>query len=386
MVGGMHLERRISRAAPADGLLVLATAVVVLGGSPHAARLQVPDRDPIDGVGYLLLWLAVAGLLPRRRLPLVALAVTVGATSVYLAIGYPYGPVLFTMGLATYAVASRFPLLRSLAASLLALAVALPAALYSGLTRPTAHADGWLFAWPAWLLLPWTVGAVVRLRREAVARDRAEDVRRGAYEERLRVAREVHDVVGHGLAVINMQAGIALHVLDRRPEQARVALAAVKQTSKDALAELRATLAVFREPTDDPETGPREPVPGLAQLEALVGAMREAGLPVELTRTGDPADLPAVVDHAAYRIVQESLTNVLRHALPARARVWLRYQPRALTVKVTDDGSPVAAGEPGHGIAGMRERAVAVGGTLSAGPLPGRGFQVTAQLPIGEDS
>ncbi len=402
---GMDLPTRISRAAVADALLALATAVVILFGTPHAAELQVPERVAVDRVGYLLLAIAVAGLLPRRRAPLVALGITAGATSVYLAIGYPYGPVLFTVGLATYAVASRLPLLRSLAACLAALAVALPVVIYSGLSRPTPHATGWLVAWSGWLLVPWTAGTVVRLRRDAVARARADDLRRAAYEERLRVAREVHDVVGHGLAVINMQAGIALHVLDRRPEQARVALAAVKQTSKDALAELRAALAVFREPADGPDRpGPvgggagrpgggldgavqaRQPVPGLGQLDTLLGAMRDAGLPVELTRTGEPADLPAVVDHAAYRIVQESLTNVLRHAVPARARVWLGYQPAELTVRVTDDGAPVAAVQPGHGIAGMRERAVAVGGTLAAGPLPGRGFQVSAQLPVGDDA
>jgi signal transduction histidine kinase len=151
-------------------------------------------------------------------------------------------------------------------------------------------------------------------------------------------------------------------------------------------------LAVFRRPDEDGPVepdgdGPRHPAPGLGQLDALVGSMRDAGLPVDLIRTGDQLDLPAVVDHAAYRIVQESLTNVLRHALPARARVWLRYEPDGIIVKITDDGAPRSGpGTPGsgHGITGMRERAVAVGGRLSAGLLPGRGFQVTAELPVAD--
>jgi signal transduction histidine kinase len=401
------LGRRIGRAAVGDTLLVLAAAVVVLLGSPRAARLQVPPRAPLDLTAYVLLVIAVGGLALCRRRPLATLTVTVGATTVYLGLGYPYGPVLFTMGIGTYAVASRLPLVRSLTACLIALAVALLAVVSTGLARPTPHAAGWIAAWSGWLLVPWTAGTVLRLRREAGARAGAEAVQRSAYEERLRIAREVHDVVGHGLAVINMQAGVALHVLDRRPEQARLALAAVKQTSKDALDQLRVTLAVFREPAAGPGGEPnRQPRPGLGQLDALVGSMREAGLPVDLVRTGDQVELPAVVDHAAYRIVQESLTNVLRHATPAQARVWLSYQPDGIIVKITDDGPPAAAAKPagvgpvaagaaggvgavgavgvGHGITGMRERAAAVGGELTAGPLPRRGFQVTARLPLGE--
>jgi signal transduction histidine kinase len=389
------LGRRIDRAAVGDALLLLAAAVVVFVGSPKAARFQVPPREALDPTAYVLLAVAVAGLALRRRQPLATLAATVGATALYLGLGYPYGPVLFTMGIGTYAVASRLPLLRSLAACLVALGVALLAVVSTGLARPTPHAAGWLVAWTAWLLVPWTIGTVLRLRAEAATRAGAAAAQRTAYEERLRIAREVHDVVGHGLAVINMQAGVALHVLDRRPEQARLALEAVKQTSKDALEELRTTLAVFRRPDEDggggDPAGPdgeqaRQPAPGLGQLDALVGSMRDAGLPVDLVRTGDEIDLPAVIDHAAYRIVQESLTNVLRHAFPARARVWLGYQPDGMMVKITDDGAVGAAGAAGsgHGIVGMRERAVAVGGVLSAGPLPGHGFEVTARLPVRE--
>jgi signal transduction histidine kinase len=193
--------------------------------------------------------------------------------------------------------------------------------------------------------------------------------------------------------VINMQAGIALHVVAKRPEQAQVALEAIKATSKEALDELRGTLAVFRQPEE--AAAPRRPAPGLAQLEALVGEMADSGLPVDLAVSGERAGLPGSVDHAAYRIVQESLTNVLRHAGPVTAKVRVSYEPGALDLEISDDGDGgrsrqrggaaldgAAAG--GHGIAGMRERAAAVGGTLVAGTVAEGGFRVHARLPTGE--
>lgn len=400
-----------SLAGWSDALLVLATTVVVLLGSHGAGHVQ-RQAHALDLPAYVLLLTAVGGLAIRRVRPLTTLAITVGTTATYLALGYPFGPILFTMAIGIYTVAARAPVRRSASAGGLALlAVTLPLA-FRGAADQTGHQLPWLLAWPAWLVLPWTVGTVVRLRREAADQARVELGRQLAYEERLRVAREVHDVVGHGLAVINMQAGVALHVLDRRPEQARLALEAVKATSKDALDELRTTLAVFRQPgglgvgggaaggagggaggragsgpaTEEPS---RRPIPGLAQLDALVDTMRTAGLAVDVLVDGGRADLPAVVDHAGYRIVQESLTNVLRHALPARATVRLAYRPGEVRLEITDDGRPQPAGPPGsghqatvgHGIAGMRERAAAVGGELHAGPRPGRGFAVLARLP-----
>src|SRR6266545_3482243 len=215
--------------------------------------------------------------------------------------------------------------------------------------------------WAAgWLGLPWAIGTLVRLGREGATRDREEEARRRAYEERLRVARDVHDVVGHGLAVINMQAGVALHVLGRRPDQAEVALEAIKTASKDALDE----------------------------LESLTADMADSGLPVELLVTGERTCLPGAVDLAAYRIVQESLTNVLRHAGGATATVRVTHEPDTLDLEITDDGrgrAPRGDGRAGQGLTGMRERAAAVGGTLEAGPSGGGGFRVHARLPSGED-
>jgi signal transduction histidine kinase len=254
-----------------------------------------------------------------------------------------------------------------------------------------------LAAWHLWFLVPWAIGAGLRVRREDTRRGREEAGRRHAYEERLRIAREVHDIVGHGLAVINMQAGVALHVFDRRPEQARVALEAIKQASKDALEELRVTLDIYRRPDDGAQSTAsrperdgeeaRRPAPGLAQVDGVVAAMAESGLAVRLEVTGSPVALPAAVDLAAYRIVQESLTNVVRHAGPASARVQVRYEPGEVVLEITDDGrARVGAGardSGGHGIAGMRERAAAVHGTLEAGPRPAGGFRVLARLPSG---
>jgi signal transduction histidine kinase len=214
------------------------------------------------------------------------------------------------------------------------------------------------------------------------ARARAEQERRQQSEERLRIARELHDVLGHHLSLINVQAGVGLHLLDSRPEQAREALTAIKSASAEALREVRTVLGVLR-PED--EQAPRAPAPGLDGLAELTA---EAGLPVTVRRTGQPRPLPAEVDRAAYRIVQEALTNVRRHAgTGVSAEVIVGYEPGAVRVVVTDDGvgpgAPVEASDEGNGIAGMRARAAALGGTLSAGPAPGGGFRVEATFPEG---
>jgi signal transduction histidine kinase len=365
-----------------EALVIALTGLFVLAGSSHAAMRQVPYRHPLNAWAYVLMVAAVLGLAAIRRRPQVALGVTVVATAIYLSFNFPYGPILLTVAIATFAVAARLPLRLSAPAAAAALVVSVVPALrdlvtdtHGGLGSPSA-------AWSGWLVVPWMIGTVVRVSREAGAQARADEIRQAGYEERLRVAREVHDIVGHGLAVINMQASVALHVLDRRPEQAAAALEAVKQTSKSALDELRSTLAVFRQ-RDDGEPA-RGPVPGLSQVDALAASTREAGLSVEVTRLGDPVELPAVTDHAAFRIVQESLTNVLRHAMATHAAVSLDYRTGGVTITVRDDGAPAKpppGRSPGHGIAGMRERAVAVGGTFSAGPLPGGGFEVSAHLP-----
>jgi signal transduction histidine kinase len=377
--------RGVGRAVVADVVPAVAAAVVMVLGSGPAARGEVPPRRPLDPLAYVLMGVAAAVLLGRRRWPRGVLAVTVAASVVYLLLEYPHGPILLAMSVAMYSVAVRLPAGGSLVACAVALgAVVIPDLLVTDPERLLTEVSLLLAVLSGLLLAPWAIGTVVRLGREAEQRARQDETRRRADQERLRIAREVHDVVGHSLAVINLQAGVALHVVGRRPEQAEVALAAIKRSSKDALEELRATLAVFRQPEN--VDGPWRPAPGLGQLEALVAAMAEGGLPVQVAVTGERAALPAAVDLAAYRIVQESLTNVVRHAGPATATVRVGYEPAAVVLEIADDGrgraSSSAAGPAGYGIAGMRERAAAVGGTLHAGPGADGGFRVCARLPF----
>ncbi len=194
------------------------------------------------------------------------------------------------------------------------------------------------------------------------------------------MVREVHDVVGHGLAVINMQAGVALHVLDRRPEQAEIALAAIKRASKDSLDELRATLAVFRHADG---AAPLRPMPGLGDLPDLVSSVQVGGLTAELTFVGQQRAAPSSVDLAAYRIVQESLTNVVRHARASSVTVTVDYQQNAISVRIVDDGmGPMPGPDAGQGVTGMRERATSLGGRLTAGREDSGGFGVHAWLPL----
>jgi signal transduction histidine kinase len=214
----------------------------------------------------------------------------------------------------------------------------------------------------------------------------SEDATRGLVEaERLRIARELHDVVAYSFATINVQAGAAVHVMDDRPEQMAEALRAIRTVSTEASRELRAILGVLR-CVDDPESEP--PRNELGRLDAVAATMTSAGLPTRVAISGPPRALPRSVDLAAFRIVQEALTNALRHAGPASASVSVKYEPDRVTVAVVDDGPGCAEDGParpagsGHGIAGMRERASAVGGELEAGPRRFGGFRVRASLPL----
>jgi len=238
-----------------------------------------------------------------------------------------------------------------------------------------------------WLAVLVIAAEVVRLRRERTVETRATralDARRQASEERLQMARDLHDVIGHNISLINVQAAVGLDLMDTHPEQARAALAAIKTVSKVALDELGTMLVAFRQ---GDENAPRSPAPSLDRLNELVEVTRAAGIPVTVQTVGEARSLPAAVDLAAYRIVQESLTNVARHASPATATVRIVHGTDGLDIEVRDDGGAPAAngssGGTGSGIAGMRERADALGGRLEAGPRPGGGFAVAAHLPYG---
>jgi signal transduction histidine kinase len=368
------------RAAAADGLLALALVVVGIFGTAGADLRTDADVSP-DGRAYALVVVAALALAVRRRWPLATLAVAAGAASAYLVLGFPYGPILFVLFVAVYTAARHLPPARSGTAAGAALAALVVHAFAGAGERPGLFG---VVPASAWVVVPFALGVTVRLYREAAARERADQLRRHADAERLRVAREVHDVVAHGLAAITMQADITLHVLEKQPELARPALEAIGRSSREALEELRSTLAVVRAEADPDRPDDRAPTPGLARLDALLGRMSDTGVPVRVETTGQRRDLPAAVDLAAYRVIQEALTNVLRHAGPAAATVRLDYQEEALSVEITDTGrgGPAAAPGGGHGVLGMRERVTALGGTFSAGRGPAGGFRVHALLPV----
>ncbi|MFJ9250523.1 sensor histidine kinase [Streptomyces sp. NPDC101776] len=224
--------------------------------------------------------------------------------------------------------------------------------------------------------------AQIEARAERAERTRDEEARRRVTEERVRIARELHDVVAHHITLVNAQAGVAHHLMRTDPDRAYQALTHIKDNSRTALDELRATVGLLRQPDDAPDS--RAPIPGLADLDALVSSVRTGGLPVTVTRTGLPRPLAPSIELTAYRIIQEALTNTHKHASAAHAEVALDYGATTLHVTVTDDGPPHAAKGPGtgHGLIGMHERATAVGGTVTAGPRPEGGFRVVAELPL----
>jgi signal transduction histidine kinase len=256
---------------------------------------------------------------------------------------------------------------------------------------PMVTASTWISTALA-LLVAWLAGDNLRVRRQRWAAlqaraqrleaEREERARQAVVAERLRIARELHDVVAHAMSVIAVQAGVANHVIDSRPDRARAALATVETNTRAALVEMRRLLGVLRQ--EDEPSASLTPAPGLADVPRLADQFRAAGLAVDLTVTGEPDGAPDGVELSAYRIVQEGLTNVLRHGGP-RAGVRIAYEPGVVRVTIGDDGrtpSATPAG-PGHGLIGMRERVAVFGGTLSAERRPGGGFDVVAALPYG---
>jgi len=332
------------------------------------------DDRQIGAYGLTLMVVAFASLTVRRLWPIATLAIATAATTAYLLEGFPYGPILATFFIAVYTVAARLPFRRGVVSVLVALAVLLTHVF----VHPSAL-GGLLGIIPAsaWAAVPFAIGTTVRFSRGAVEADRAEAMRRQLYEERIRVAQEVHDIVGHGLAAIQMQADVALHVEGEQTPQTRKALESISRASSEAFEELRSALDVV-----SPNRPGRGPVsPGLADLEGLCGRMRGAGLSIDLTLTGDPRRIPPAVELATYRIAQESLTNVIRHGAVAAATLRVNVLEDAISIKVTNPG-PAGGGTEGRGLSGMRRRIEALHGTLAAGPSP-EGFTVEARLPIG---
>ncbi|MGA5351559.1 sensor histidine kinase [Streptomyces thermodiastaticus] len=389
--------------------------MAVISGSRRAARARAGRRDVLSSLVLFVLsvlaasvvphehrfevrWAAVvvagigcASLLWRRRHPCGVLLVAVGCGVMFQALGVRESPLVTSpviVSVYTVAAATDRRTAWTAAAGSAAVLVGAAVAFDSGSWLSPDNA-----AMLAWTALPAAVGDGVRSRRAYVAaveeraehaeRTREEEARQRVAAERVRIARELHDVVAHHIALINAQAGVAVHLVDQRPEQILAALKDIRETSRSALDELRVTVGLLRQ-SDDPEA-PRDPIPGLAQVPALLTSFERVGLVVTHTVHGTERTPTPAVGLAAYRIIQEALTNVRKHAGADHARLTLHYRPEWLTITVEDDGR-AERHEPqpgtGHGLIGMRERAASVGGRLTTRARPGGGFTVTAELPL----
>jgi len=358
------------------GAQVAALEVVVVLGTLFAARFHSTSR-PLDAIAFGLGVLAAGAIGVSWRWPAGAVGIALASVLAYHWRGYAPAAIDLALMVALFKAAMPQRLWRSIA---LGAAVILGYAAVGALTSEGITPEGLLLGTLA-VLASLGLGFAVVGQRTYVRAKREEETQRRVTEERLRIARELHDVVSHSISTINVQAGVAAHVMGERPEQAREALLAIKETSKETLRELRGILQVLRQ-VDEVE--PRGPAPGLAQLDILVKTASEAGVPTKTSIIGTARPLPAAIDLAAYRIIQESLTNVVRHAGRATAEVTLAYEPSRIVIDITDDGRGPLPGNGdagGHGIAGIRERVGAAGGGVEVGQRNGRGFKLRAWLP-----
>jgi signal transduction histidine kinase len=393
-----------------DVLLAVFVAVAQIMGTERAFEdSEVAARPLADlgNTGYLLLVVSGLVLVVRRRWPVPVFIIAGVASLVYFTIDFPDGPGWIGLFVALYTLTAYGDGRRSVRIASVGIGVLAVGWLANAADIEPRAALGWVFFRIGAAVMAAALGESVRSRRviaaeaveraELAERTREEEARSRVDAERLRIAREVHDTVAHAIAIINVQAGVTAHVLDKRPERARETLVTIEHTSAQALHEMRAILGVLR----DSDNG-RAPQPGLEQIDELTSMARDAGLDVTLEVSTPAAAPSSAVNSAAYRILQESITNVIRHVGPTRVTVALGYGPDVLEIRVADDGpreasagntvgrsAPNASGavpggsaEPGRGIVGMRERCELLGGELSAGPRPGGGFEVRARLPL----
>ncbi|MDX3691761.1 sensor histidine kinase [Streptomyces europaeiscabiei] len=356
--------------------MALAGVVLVLAGVAEGQRLGSNWDATTSVIGSWLLAAAVCAALPlRRRHPVAVGWFTVLGTGVYHLLSTVDGPLVVIPIAALYALAAQGRIQAS---------VGMAAVMVSGVGAGALAGTGDVSGTAVFMLTGWLVAVValgaMRHGRVAYAE---EEARLRATQERLRIARELHDVIGHNMSMIHVQASSALHRLQKDPGQAQEALAAIKQGSKEGLQELRATLGVLRQVDEE---APTTPSPGLSGIDELASSAARAGLDVHVERSGVHSPLPAAMDLAAYRIVQESLTNAARHSGARHVVVRIHHGDRELTLDVQDDGQGAAhAGQAdGSGIAGMTERARALRGTLSTGPGSTGGFVVRARLPFSD--
>jgi signal transduction histidine kinase len=381
-----------ARSAPPwifDSVLAAVFLVSALTSTSGASANGL-DYDPRDVYAYGLILLATAPLCLRRRAPLLVVAVTTVTVAVYVLAGFNEGTLPLVVLVGAYTLGAYCPARQAIAgASLIAGVLLLLLVGHAhGFGVDDALGNAAFFA--ASGALGWSVQSrrlrleALEQRADALQREQDEEARRAVADERLRIAQELHDVVAHSMSIIAVQAGAGMHVVDRDPDEAKKALENISATSRSTLTELRRLLGVLRE---GEEGAAYAPAPGLADLDRLVGEVADAGLPVAVDLDGDLSTVPPGVDFTAYRVVQEALTNVLKHAGPAEASVRVTNDSGRLSIEVTDDGRGVngRAGSAGHGLMGMRERVAVYGGTLDVGPRSGGGFRVAAELPYGSN-
>jgi signal transduction histidine kinase len=391
-----RLRRAANRRPHTDvavAALLYAVTLVTTAAGP------APSRGRLSALALVMAGVACGSLVVRHRWPVAALVASVSAAEGYLSL-FPHheGALVLAaplIALYTFADSGGGPAgggrgrRRNLAIGGLAIAALAGAHI---MARPSSWLGADNLALAALGALALAAGDASRSRRAYTAEvelrarraelGREQEARRRVTEERLRIARDLHDVLGHQLALITVQAGVADHLLDVQPGQSRQALGHIRQAGRTALEELRDTIGLLREP-GEPDT-PTEPTASLSALDDLVASFRRSGLRVEHTVGGRPRPLAAAADLTAYRVVQESLTNVCKHAGGSAARLRLAYKPDTLRITVDDDGPGREDGAgrgTGHGITGMRERVTALGGTLHAGRRPDGGFRVDATLP-----
>jgi signal transduction histidine kinase len=377
-----------------DGITALAV-FALMAQQLLTRHVLLPGQHPTTVLTWLLAAVIVAPILTHRRFPRASVAVCLAAVALFAAgryVAYPgYAIFVLTFDIALHSDEQVSVPTLFASAVVLGVAVDLQPAKVAVLAT---YLLSEIFVGAAWLL-GWNLRrrrarwAELRARTERLEREREEEARRAVTEERLRIARELHDVIAHSMSVIAVQSAVGNHVIDAQPAEARQALAAIEATSRSALTEMRRLLGVLRQ--EGEPRGSLTPAPGLADLGSLVSQVRDAGLQVWINVEGQRESVPPGIDLSAYRVIQEALTNVIKHAGSAAATVTIRYRDDSVTVEIANQAPAVPVAHvpaprtgSGHGIIGMRERVAVFGGEFSVGPRPDGGFLVRACFPIGK--